>query len=71
MGAVLKPGRRAQRHRRRMTFMEQYGAAIGTILVLLVSACGFLLARRAARGVESFREEHHESFLGREKNIEH
>ena len=54
-----------------MTFMEQYGAAIGTILVLLVSACGFLLARRAARGVESFREEHHESFLGGEKDIEH
>ena len=54
-----------------MTFMEQHGAAIGAMLVLLVIACGFLLARLAARGVEAFREEHHESFLGREKNIEH
>jgi hypothetical protein len=54
-----------------MTFMEQYGAAIGAILVLLVSACGFLLARRAAGGVKAFREEHHESFLGGGKTIDH
>ena len=47
--------------------MEQPGLIIGVALLLLVSACAFLLARRAARSVEQFREEHHESFVGKEK----
>lgn len=50
-----------------MNFMENYGPAIGVILVLLVSVCGILLGRRASRGVDAFREEHHESFLGKGK----
>ena len=44
---------------------------IGTVLSLallsLVTAVAFLLGRKAARGVEAFREEHHESFLGRHR----
>ena len=47
--------------------MEQTGVIIGVALLVLVSVCAFLLARRAARGVEQFREEHHESFVGKEK----
>ena len=47
--------------------MEQTGLIIGVALILLVSVCAFLLARRAARSIEQFREEHHESFIGKEK----
>ena len=47
--------------------MEQTGLIIGVALLLLVSVCAFLLARRAARSIEQFREEHHESFLGKDK----
>ena len=47
--------------------MEQTGLIIGVALLLLVSACAFLLARRAARNVKQFREEDHKSFLGKEK----
>ena len=47
--------------------MEQTGLIIGVALLLLVSVCAFLLAGRAARSIEQFREEHHESFLGKKK----
>jgi len=47
--------------------VEQPGLIIGVVLLLLVSLCAFLLARRAARSVEQFREEHHETFVGKEK----
>ncbi len=43
------------------------GLIIGVTLLLLVSACAFLLARRAARSIEQFREDHHESFVGKKK----
>jgi hypothetical protein len=47
--------------------VEQTGLIIGATLLLLVSACAFLLGRKAARNVEQFREEHHESFIGKEE----
>ena len=47
--------------------MEQTGLIIGVALLLLVSVCAVLLARRAARSIEQFRDEHHESFVGKEK----
>ena len=47
--------------------MEQTGLIIGVALLLLVAVSAFLLARRAARSIEQFREEHHESFLGKDK----
>jgi len=47
--------------------VEQTGLIVGVALILLVSVCAFLLARRAARSIEQFREEHHESFIGKEK----
>ena len=47
--------------------MEQTGLIIGVALLLLVFVCAFLLARKAARSVAQFREEHHESFIGKEK----
>jgi hypothetical protein len=43
------------------------GLIIGVALLLLVSTCALLLGRRAARSIERFREEHHESFVGKEK----
>jgi hypothetical protein len=43
------------------------GVMVGAALLLLVSACAYLLARKAARSVRQFREEHHESFLGGKK----
>ena len=47
--------------------MEQPGLIIGVALLLLVSLCAYLLARRASRSIERFREAHHESFVGKEK----
>ena len=47
--------------------MERYGPILGTALLLLVSACGYFLARQAARNIRRFREENHESFIGKEK----
>jgi len=47
--------------------VEQTALIIGVALLLLVSVCAFLLGRRAARNIEQFREEHHESFVGKEK----
>jgi hypothetical protein len=34
---------------------------------VLVGGCAVLLGRKAARNVDEFREEHHESFVGKEK----
>ena len=47
--------------------MEQTGLIIGVALLLLVSVCAFVLGRKAARSIEQFREDHHESFVGKEK----
>ena len=45
--------------------MEQFGVIVGTGLLLLTAAWAFLVGRKAARNVEQFREEHHESFVGK------
>jgi len=50
-----------------MIFVERYGLIIGIALLLSVSICAYLLARKAARNVKRFREDHHESFLGGKK----
>jgi hypothetical protein len=47
--------------------MAQYGVVIGVGLLIVVTTCAYLLARKAARSVAEFREEHHESFVGRER----
>jgi len=47
--------------------MERYGLIVGVALLLTVSICAYLLARKAARNVERFREDRHESFLGGRK----
>ena len=52
---------------RQMIFTERYGLIIGIALLLSVSISAYLLARKAARNVEQFREDHHESFLGGRK----
>ena len=68
----FSPGAIESNAQRRTTWrgansVEQTGLIIGAALLLLVVVCAFLLARRAARSIEQFREEHHESFLGKEK----
>lgn len=45
--------------------MESMGLPIGVFLIAAVTVLAFALGARAARSVESFREEHHESFSGR------
>ncbi|MHB8520615.1 MAG: hypothetical protein ACYDH9_07640 [Limisphaerales bacterium] len=57
----------ADRSRTKGRKMEHYGVALGLGLLVLVTACAVLLARKAARGVEEFREEHHEDFVTRKK----
>ena len=52
---------------RQIIFMERYGLIVGVALLLTVSICAYLLARKAARNVERFREDRHESFLGGRK----
>ena len=47
--------------------MEQTGLIIGVALLLLVSVCAFVLGRKAARSIERFRDEQHESFVGKDK----
>jgi hypothetical protein len=44
--------------------LEQHGIPIAAGLLILVSACAFLLARKAAKQVALFREEQHERFQG-------
>jgi len=48
--------------------METIGIVIGTGLLLLVGAVAWLLGRRANASVRQFRDEHHDSFLGRRKS---
>jgi hypothetical protein len=43
-------------------FLERYGLIVGALLLLVVSSCAFLLARKAARRVTQFREDQHERF---------
>lgn len=45
--------------------MVQYGVAIGVGLLALVTAVAVLLASKVTKSIAAFREEHHESFLGR------
>jgi len=45
--------------------LSSYGVAIGILLIILVTAVAFLLGARAARSVQEFREEDHETFTGR------
>jgi len=47
--------------------VEKYGPILGVALLLAVLAWAYLLARQAARNVDQFREEDHESFLGGKK----
>jgi uncharacterized membrane protein YdjX (TVP38/TMEM64 family) len=46
--------------------MQQYGIAIGVVLLVLGVTCAFLLARKAASSVRRFREETHQRFTGKE-----
>jgi len=57
----------SKRRQTRLSFLEEYGLVLGAALLLLVGTCAILLGRKAARGVEEFREEHHESFLGSDR----
>jgi len=50
-----------------MIFVERKSFACSLCRLLSVSICAFLLARKAARNVKRFREDHHESFLGGKK----
>ena len=47
--------------------MAQIGVILGVALLILVTAVTFALAGRAARSVAQFREEHHESFVRKER----
>jgi hypothetical protein len=47
--------------------MAQYGVILGMGLLALVTVVTFALAGRAARSVAQFREEHHESFVRKER----
>jgi hypothetical protein len=47
--------------------MEHYGVALGIGLLVLVTFCAVVLARRAGKGVNDFREEHHEDFVSRNR----
>jgi hypothetical protein len=46
-------------------FMELIGIIIGSGLLAAVTACAWLLGRKANAGVRQFRAEHHESFVAR------
>ena len=45
--------------------MAQYGVVLGVGLMILVTGVTFALAARAARSIAEFRQEHHESFMGK------
>jgi hypothetical protein len=47
--------------------MERYGILLGVVLLALVAACAFLLARKAASSVQQFREDQHKRFTGKEQ----
>ena len=50
----------------RKSSMETIGIVIGMGLLPIVCAVAWLLGRQANAGVRRFREEHHDSFLGRQ-----
>lgn len=45
--------------------MESHGLLIGSVLLVIVTLAAWAIGARANAGVRRFREEHHESFLGR------
>jgi len=45
--------------------VAQYGVLFGIVLLSAVLLVAVALARKAAASVRQFREEHHESFVGR------
>jgi hypothetical protein len=45
--------------------MGTTGIILGITLLVVVTGVALFLGRQANRGVRQFREEHHESFLGR------
>ena len=45
--------------------LEQHGLLLGGALLCAVSVWAFLLGRKAAKSVATFREEGHERFRGR------
>jgi hypothetical protein len=47
--------------------MEQYGIIVGAGLLIIVTACAWLLGAKAHAAVRRFRDEHHESFLGQRR----
>jgi hypothetical protein len=46
--------------------LEQYGPAMGAILILLVGVVSILIGKLAAASVARFREEHHERYTGQD-----
>jgi hypothetical protein len=44
------------------SFLAQHGLGFGVGLLVIVSACAWLIGRQAARSVTRFRHEHHERF---------
>lgn len=48
--------------------METIGIVLGIALLLLVCGVAWLLGRKANASVKQFRDEHHQSFLGRRKS---
>jgi hypothetical protein len=49
---------------------EAYGEAIGGALLIAALACALALGWKATKSVERFREDHHESFLGRQRRTD-
>ena len=47
--------------------MSGFGVPLGLALLALVTLVAVAIARRAAKSVMEFREEHHERFRGREE----
>jgi uncharacterized BrkB/YihY/UPF0761 family membrane protein len=48
--------------------MVENGVLWGILLLFLIIGCGVLLGAKAAASVRQFREEHHESFVGRKES---
>ena len=46
--------------------MAQYGMSVGIALVVLAIGCALALGAKAARSVEQFRAEEHETFARKE-----
>jgi hypothetical protein len=47
--------------------VEQFGVAVGILLLVLVTAVAVAIVRRAAASIAAFRGEHHRRFTGREE----